>query len=91
MRRGVHSKAIIVDHVGPVQLIAINRPEKKNAIDYRTSVELLQTVKQFDEDENSKVAVLYGKGEFCNFICATALPLILHVASPVKSPQSFGK
>ncbi|VDP23749.1 unnamed protein product [Soboliphyme baturini] len=45
-----------------VCLIGINRPEKRNAIDYETSRLLLKAFEAFHKDDSLHVAVLYGKG-----------------------------
>ncbi|XP_067949568.1 putative enoyl-CoA hydratase [Watersipora subatra] len=53
---------IVTDKVGSVQMIAINRPEKRNAINPTTAVQLFQAIKDFESDEETTAAVLYGKG-----------------------------
>ena len=47
--------------------VAINNPEVKNAIDGTSASELVKAFKEFEEDENSLVAILYGvNGTFCS-------------------------
>jgi enoyl-CoA hydratase len=46
-----------------VTLIAINRPERRNAISAQTAVELQQAFEEFDRSETQRVAVLTGTGD----------------------------
>lgn len=43
-------------------MIAINRPEKRNAVDPATAVKLFEAIKDFESDTESTAAVLHGKG-----------------------------
>jgi len=45
-----------------VFLIGINRPEKRNCVNEATAQQLSNAIKQFETDEEFRVAVLYGKG-----------------------------
>ena len=45
-----------------VTLIAINRPESRNAVNRQTAEQLKQAFLNFDKDKYAHVAVLYGKG-----------------------------
>ena len=57
---------ILVEKNGPVTTIILNRPEVKNALDQAASELLSQVLKDFEEDENQKVAVITGAGgAFC--------------------------
>lgn len=57
---------VIVKKLGSVTTIGINRPEKCNAIDYKTANLLADAITHFEEDKTSHVAVLYGTGgNFC--------------------------
>ncbi|XP_042858635.1 mevalonyl-coenzyme A hydratase sidH-like [Penaeus japonicus] len=57
---------VLVDRIGEIMTIGINRPEKRNCINTPTATALLQAFQDFDRDESSKVAVLYGVGgNFC--------------------------
>ncbi|XP_064652000.1 enoyl-CoA hydratase EchA19-like [Lineus longissimus] len=68
-KRFAHSidKPLVVkEQIGKVCLIAINRPEKRNAVDKATAKELVTTLKAFENDDSMHVAVLHGKGgNFC--------------------------
>ncbi|OFW57380.1 MAG: enoyl-CoA hydratase [Candidatus Solincola sediminis] len=55
-----------VEKKGKVYTVIINRPEVKNAIDYRTSVLLAEAFRDFDADDGLCAAVLWGAGgTFC--------------------------
>ncbi len=55
-----------VEKNGKVFTVIINRPEVKNAIDYRTSRMLADAFRAFEADEGARVAVLWGAGgTFC--------------------------
>lgn len=57
---------VIVKKLGSVTTIGINRPEKCNAIDYKTANMLADAITQFEEDKGALVGVLYGTGgNFC--------------------------
>jgi enoyl-CoA hydratase len=51
---------------GPVTVVAINRPERRNAVDPQTAGQLLDAFLAFDADDAASVAVLTGTdGTFC--------------------------
>lgn len=54
---------LIVENVGEIMTIGINRPLKRNAVDNATAKELLEAFQQFENDTESKVAVLHGTGK----------------------------
>jgi len=57
---------VLTEKQGPVTTILLNRPEVKNAVDRPTAEELAQAFRDFDRDEESRVAVLAGTGGcFC--------------------------
>src|SRR3954471_4404924 len=53
---------VTVENRGPISIIAINRPEKLNAINKAVAIELQQAFAEFDRSEQ-RVAVLTGTGE----------------------------
>jgi E-phenylitaconyl-CoA hydratase len=59
--------AIIYEKKGRVAFITINRPEVLNATDFETMGEIVEARRNFDEDENLRVAVITGSGgkSFC--------------------------
>ncbi|WP_232715146.1 crotonase/enoyl-CoA hydratase family protein [Gordonia metallireducens] len=51
---------------GPVRIIGIDRPDRRNAVDRATADALADAFRRFEADESASVAVLYGKGgTFC--------------------------
>ncbi|MFK7966357.1 MAG: crotonase/enoyl-CoA hydratase family protein [Burkholderiaceae bacterium] len=60
------SDAVLVEQDGPVTIITINRPEKRNAVDGPTALALRNAFNEFSESADAKVAVLTGAGgNFC--------------------------
>jgi enoyl-CoA hydratase len=57
---------VVVSDDGPVRVITLNRPRRRNAIDRPTAEALEATFLAFDVDETAQVAVLTGAGgTFC--------------------------
>jgi len=57
---------ILVEHDGPVTIVSINRPHRKNAVDGATARRLFDAFRAFDADADSTVAVFTGTGgAFC--------------------------
>lgn len=53
-------------HGDHVFVITLNRPDKRNAVDVETASLLTQSFRAFEEDPQSRVAVLTGSGgTFC--------------------------
>ncbi len=60
------SSAVRVDKDGPVTVVTIDRPERRNAVDPATAAALYGAFTRFDADASSSVAVLTGSGDtFC--------------------------
>lgn len=58
--------SITITRDGPVTVVAIDRPDRRNAVDAATARELYDAFKTFDADEAASVAVLTGTGgNFC--------------------------
>lgn len=58
--------SITIEKNGPVTTVTLSRPEVRNAVDRETAEALVRAFHAFDEDEEAKVAVLYGDGgTFC--------------------------
>jgi len=58
--------AVVVEDDGPVRIVTIDRPHRRNAVDSATAAALLGAFVEFDADERSSVAVLTGAGGvFC--------------------------
>ncbi|MGW2741416.1 crotonase/enoyl-CoA hydratase family protein [Streptomyces sp. NPDC001450] len=55
-----------VEHQEHVTTIVLSRPEVRNAVDGPTAAELAAAFREFEADENARVAVLWGEGgTFC--------------------------
>ena len=64
--RRFNSSLVETEQDGEIFLISIARPEKRNAVDAETAKELADAFRHFEIDDESSVAVLYGKGDtFC--------------------------
>jgi enoyl-CoA hydratase len=60
------TETILVEPDGPVTIISINRPERRNAVDGPTARTLFDAFRAFDADPGSSVAVFTGtNGVFC--------------------------
>jgi enoyl-CoA hydratase len=58
--------SILTSRDGPVLIVTINRPERRNAVDGATAALLYETFKAFDADADVTAAVLTGAGgAFC--------------------------
>lgn len=54
------------DRHDSIGLVSINRPERRNAVDYETGQELVEVMERIDADPDLSVAVLTGAGDtFC--------------------------
>jgi enoyl-CoA hydratase len=60
-----NANVTVTDH-DAVRVVAINRPERRNAVDQATAEELVAAFRDFDTSPNLSVAVLTGaSGTFC--------------------------
>ncbi|CAG9830347.1 unnamed protein product [Diabrotica balteata] len=58
---------ILIEKMGSITTIGINRPEKRNCVDSTTAKLLKDAIEEFENDNDSLVAVLYGTGgNFCS-------------------------
>ncbi|WP_332818748.1 crotonase/enoyl-CoA hydratase family protein [Sphingopyxis sp.] len=58
--------SVLVDHNGPVTIVTIDRPERRNAVDPDTADALRDAFTAFAEDADARVAILTGSaGHFC--------------------------
>jgi enoyl-CoA hydratase len=61
-----HMSGILISRDGPVTIVAINRPDRRNAVDAATARELFDAFSAFDADGEASVAILTGAaGAFC--------------------------
>jgi enoyl-CoA hydratase len=59
-------RTVTVFSDGPVRIVSISRPERRNAVDSLTATHLREAFEHFDADDGSSVAVLTGSGgTFC--------------------------
>jgi enoyl-CoA hydratase len=57
---------LTIEHDGPVTVVTINRPERRNAVDGLCADHLRQAFTDFDADDTQSVAILTGaNGTFC--------------------------
>ncbi|KAH0950526.1 hypothetical protein HN011_001496 [Eciton burchellii] len=58
---------ILVNQIGKVTTIGINRPEKRNCLDAATAQSLSEALDEFENNNETLVGVLYGVGgNFCS-------------------------
>jgi enoyl-CoA hydratase len=58
--------AVLVEAEGPVLVVTLNRPEKKNAVDSEVMCRLYDAWLRLDQEEALRVAILTGRGDtFC--------------------------
>ncbi len=58
--------AVRVEHDGPVTVVILDRPERRNAVDGPTAAALADAFRAFDADPGTHAAVLWGAGgTFC--------------------------
>lgn len=58
--RRLASSFVLTEQQGAVFSIQLNRPEVRNAINNETAIQLRQVFRQFEDDVDSRVAVLSG-------------------------------
>ena len=57
---------VVVTHQKRTQIIAIERPRSRNAVDGPTAESLANAFRSFDQDDQYEVAILTGtQGTFC--------------------------
>ena len=57
------AELVVVEQLGKVMTIGINRPEVRNCVNPATATQLVTAFDRFEETEEALVAVLYGKGK----------------------------
>jgi enoyl-CoA hydratase len=58
--------SVLVEKNGAVTTVVLSRPEVRNAVDRQTAQSLVDAFRQFDEDPEARVGVLFGdNGAFC--------------------------
>ena len=68
------SSFVKLEMKGHVAWVTLNRPEKRNALNFDMLEQLIATFQQLDQDENIRVIVIKGEGKsFCAGLELTAL------------------
>ena len=81
--------SVAVSRDGEITIVAINRPDRRHAVDGPTAKALYAAFKAFDEDEAASVAVLTGTGG--NFCAGADLKAIaVGTGNPVERTGDFG-
>jgi enoyl-CoA hydratase len=58
--------SVRVEENGPVTTVILSRPEVRNAVDRTTAEALADAFREFDQDDEARVGVLFGEnGTFC--------------------------
>ena len=66
MSKNSSYKNILLETLGPVHVVRINRPARRNCVNPETARELYSAFREFDEDKKAMVAILAGvEGNFC--------------------------
>jgi enoyl-CoA hydratase len=59
--------SVRIERQGPVTTVILDRPKVRNAVDGPTAVALARAFREFESDEDARVAVLWGAGgTFCS-------------------------
>jgi enoyl-CoA hydratase/carnithine racemase len=61
---GAPPTSLLVERRGSVLLLAVNRPERRNAIDRPTATAIARALDEFDADDTLRAAVFSGSGGF---------------------------
>lgn len=60
------SPAVLVEREGPILIVTLNRPEKRNAVNAEVMCRLYDAWVELDRDDALRVAILTGRGDtFC--------------------------
>jgi enoyl-CoA hydratase len=74
---------IVITDEGPVRIVTIDRPDRRNAVDLATARLLADAFRAFDADESASVAILTGAG---GTFCAGADLQAIAAAGPQGEP-----
>jgi 2-(1,2-epoxy-1,2-dihydrophenyl)acetyl-CoA isomerase len=62
----IASPAVLVSNQGPIRILSINRPERRNSLNLDDRRELIDEIKNAGEDATCRVIILTGEGKvFC--------------------------
>src|SRR5207249_11651173 len=59
----MHYDSILVTHRGPTAVVALNRPDKLNAMSMTLKAEGVRALHELDTDEHTRAIVLTGSGD----------------------------
>jgi enoyl-CoA hydratase len=82
------SASVELKRDGKVLIVAINRPQARNAVDSATAQELAQAFQNFERDDNLHVAILTGAGG--TFCAGADLREIAEGRRPAVDPEGAG-
>ena len=87
LREGVKDMGrLIYEKDGHIATITFNRPEAKNAMDPQTIVDLVESLEDFDKDDNLRVAIITGAGDvYCS---GADLAMLIPLLTGVRKPES---
>ncbi len=67
--------AVLVEKQGPILVVTLNRPEKKNCVNCEVMCRLYDAWVSLDEDSDLRVAILTGNGDtFCSGMDLSEIP-----------------
>jgi enoyl-CoA hydratase len=72
---------------GPVSVVTLDRPERRNAVDRATAEALLSAYRQFESDETARVLVVAGRDE--SFCAGADLKALDNDVAGVGGPMGF--
>ncbi|HEX7670828.1 MAG TPA: enoyl-CoA hydratase-related protein, partial [Polyangiaceae bacterium] len=72
---------------GPVTVVTLDRPERRNAVDHATADELLAAYRRFEADDAARVLVLAGREE--SFSAGADLMALDNDVTGVGGPMGF--
>src|ERR1044072_3608851 len=78
---------VLVERDGPVTIISINRPERRNAVNGATARVLYDAFLAFDADDGASAAVFTGVG---GYFCAGADLKMVATGDPEKRREIGG-
>jgi enoyl-CoA hydratase len=85
------SSPVSVSRRGPVTVVTIDRPERRNAVDATTAQALLEVFTSFEDDSDAAVGVLTGAGgTFCSGADLQALAAGEARPVPLEGPGPMG-
>jgi len=60
------TEEVIVERDGPILVVSINRPERRNAVTHAVSLGIAAAMDQLDDDDSLQVGIITGRGgSFC--------------------------